>query len=64
LVTGLSDPFHCSFNKAENLLFNANDGSTTVTIYSYPSMSLVETITSSDGIDGAEGVGESPNAVF
>jgi hypothetical protein len=64
LVSGLSDPFHCSLNSAENLLFNANDGSTTVTVYSYPSMSLVHTITSSDGIDGAEGVGESPNAVF
>jgi len=64
LVSGLSDPFHCSLNAAENLLFNANHGSTTVTIYSYPSMSLVHTITSGDGIDGAEGVGESPNAVF
>ncbi len=64
LVSGLSDPFHCSLNSAENLLFNANDGSTTVTIYSYPAMSLVHTITSGDGIDGAEGVGESPNAVF
>jgi hypothetical protein len=64
LVSGLSDPFHCSLNSAENLLFNANNGSTTVTIYSYPSMSLVHTITTSDGIDGAEGVGESPNAVF
>lgn len=64
LVSGLSDPFHCSLNSAENLLFNANSGSTSVTVYSYPSMSLVHTITSSDGIDGAEGVGESPNAVF
>lgn len=64
LVSGLEDPFHCSLNKAENLLFNANDGSTTVTVYSYPSMSLVHTVTSSDGIDGAEGVGESPDAVF
>ncbi len=64
LVSGLSDPFHCSLNSAENLLFNANSGSTTVTVYSYPSMSLVHTITTSDGIDGAEGVGESPNAVF
>ncbi len=64
LVSGLSDPFHDSLNSAENLLFNANDGSTTVTIYSYPAMSLLHTITSGDGIDGAEGVGESPNAVF
>ncbi|HEY6326296.1 MAG TPA: hypothetical protein VIW73_07290 [Candidatus Cybelea sp.] len=65
LVSGLSDPFRDSLNSAENLLFNANHGSGgTVTIYSYPSMSLVHTITTSDGIDGAEGVGESPNAVF
>jgi hypothetical protein len=64
LVSGLSDPFHCSLNSAENLLFNANSGSATVTVYSYPSMSLLQTITTSDGIDGAEGVGESPNAVF
>ena len=64
LVSGLSDPFHCSLNAAETLLFNANDGSTTVTVYSYPSMSLVRTLTTSDGLDGAEGVGESPNAVF
>jgi hypothetical protein len=64
LVSGLSDPFHCSLNSKENLLFNVNHGSATVTVYSYPSMSLVHTITTSDGIDGAEGVGESPNAVF
>lgn len=64
LVTGLSDPFHCSLNAAENLLFNANSGSASVTVYSYPSGSLLHTITTSDGIDGAEGVGESPNAVF
>lgn len=64
LVSGLSDPFHCSLNAAENLLFNANSGSKTVTVYSYPSMSLVKTITTSDGIDAAEGVGESPDAVF
>ncbi len=64
LVSGLSDPFHCSLNSAENLLFNANNGSATVTVYSYPSGSLTHTITTADGIDGAEGVGESPNAVF
>jgi hypothetical protein len=46
------------------LLFNANDGSKTVTVYNYPSASLVTTITTSNGIDGAFGVGESPNAVF
>ncbi|MBV8345043.1 MAG: hypothetical protein JO190_08650 [Candidatus Eremiobacteraeota bacterium] len=64
LVSGLSDPFRCALNKAETLLFNANHGSATVTVYSYPSMTLVHTITTSDGIDGAEGVGESPDATF
>lgn len=60
LVSGLSDPFHCSLNKKENLLFNANSGSATITVYSYPSGSLVQTVDTG----AAEGVGESPNAVF
>lgn len=60
LVSGLSDPFHCSLNKKENLLFNANSGSGTITVYSYPSGSLVETV----NVGETEGVGESPNAVF
>ena len=64
LESGLSDPFHCALNKKENLLFNANHGSTTVTVYKYPSGSLIYTIGTSNGIDGAEGVGESPDAVF
>jgi hypothetical protein len=60
LVSGLSDPFHCSLNKAENLLFNANDGTPDVTVYSYPSGKLVQTVSGG----GGEGVGESPDAVF
>jgi hypothetical protein len=64
LVSGLSDPFHCALNAAETLLFNANSGTPSVTVYSYPSMTLLHTITTSDGIDAAEGVGESPDAVF
>jgi hypothetical protein len=63
-ASGLSGPFHDSLNKAETLLFNANHGSGTVSVYSYPSGTLVTTITSANGIDGAEGVGESPDAVF
>lgn len=59
LVSGLSDPFHCSLNKKENLLFNSNEGTGDVTVYSYPSGKLLQTV---DG--GGEGVGESPNAVF
>jgi hypothetical protein len=60
LVSGLSDPFHCSLNEKENLLFNANSGSGDVTVYSYPSGSLKQTVNTG----AAEGVGESPNAVF
>ena len=59
-ASGLSDPFHCSLNKKENLLFNANSGSGNVTVYSYPSGSLQQTVNTG----AAEGVGESPNAVF
>lgn len=64
LESGLSDPFHCSLNKDETLLFSANAGSATVTVYSYPSGSLVTTIDSSNGIDAAAGVGDSPEAIF
>jgi hypothetical protein len=64
LVSGLSDPFHCALNKKENLLFNADSGSATVTVYKYPSGTLVTTLGSGNGITEAEGVGESPDAVF
>jgi hypothetical protein len=64
LASGLSDPFHCSLNKSETLLFNANAGSATVTVYSYPSGALVTTIGRRNGINAAEGVGDSPDAVF
>jgi hypothetical protein len=64
LESGLSDPFHCSLNKGETLLFSANAASATVTVYSYPSGSLVTTIDSGNGIDAAVGVGDSPEAIF
>lgn len=64
LVRGLNDPFHASLNAKEDLLFNANAASSTVTIYTYPAMKLRKTITTSDGINAAEGVAESPNAIF
>ncbi len=60
LASGLSDPFRCALNKNENLLFNANSGSSTVTVYSYPSGTLEQTVTTG----AVEGVGESPDAVF
>jgi len=64
LVGGLSDPFHCSLNQKENLLFNANNGSANVTVYSYPSGTLVTTLGSANDIKYGMGVGESPDAVF
>ena len=63
LVSGLSAPFHCSLNKKENLLFNANYGTTDITVYSYPAGTLVETVPTGFA-QGVYGVGESPNAVF
>lgn len=68
-ASGMHDPLHASLNKAETLLFSANVGlgltyPGTVTIYSYSSKILLETITQADGIDGAYGVADSPNAVF
>ncbi len=68
-ASGVHDPLHASLNKSETLLFNANVGlgltyPGTVTIYSYSSKILLETITQADGIDGAYGVADSPNAVF
>lgn len=64
LASGLNDPFHDSLNKSEGLLFNANFGSATVTVYKYPSGTLVTTLGSGNGISAAEGVSDSPNAVF
>jgi DNA-binding beta-propeller fold protein YncE len=61
LVSGLFDPFRVALSKDEKLLFSANSGSGTVTIYSYPSDTLIRTLDSSDGLDGADGVSDSPN---
>jgi hypothetical protein len=68
-ASGVHGPLHASLNKSETLLFNANVGlgltyPGTVTIYSYSSKILLETITQAEGIDGAYGVADSPNAVF
>lgn len=64
LVTGLIDPFHDSLNKAETLLFNANTGSATVTVYKYPSGALLKTLDGTNGLSAVEGVSDSPNAAF
>lgn len=64
LVGGLSNPHDCSLNKKENLLFVSEVYPFSVTVYKYPSGTLVTTLGSSNGLDGAEGVGDSPNAVF
>ena len=61
LVSGLSDPFHVALSKNQKLLFNANADSGTVTIYKYPAGTLTNTLDSSDGLDGAEGVADSPS---
>jgi hypothetical protein len=62
LVSGLSDPFHAALSKNEKVLFNANAGSGTVTIYKYPAGTLTHTLGSSDGLDGVEGVADSPSS--
>jgi hypothetical protein len=64
LVTGVNGPFHDSLNRKEDLLFSANTGSNTVTVYRYPSGSLVTTLGSGNGITTAQGVADSPNATF
>jgi hypothetical protein len=65
LVSGLQDPFHVALSKNGKLLFNANAGDpSTATIYSYPAGKLLDTIGSSNGLDGAEGIVDSPNAVY
>jgi hypothetical protein len=64
LASGLSDPVHCSLNQDENLLFSANAGNNTVTVYDYPSGTLVTTLGSSNGLSAVNGVAESPDAVF
>jgi hypothetical protein len=63
LVSGLSDPFHVALNKNQKILFNANADSGTVTIYSYPAGKLTTTLASTDGLDGAEGVADSPSTL-
>lgn len=64
LVSGLSDPFHDSLTKKEALLLNANSGTTTVTVYKYPSGTLLTTLGASNGLKSVEGVAFSPDAVF
>lgn len=61
----LSLPFHCSLNKAETLLFNANAGGNgSVTVYQYPSGKLLKTLADGDGIRSPVGVAFSPDAAF
>jgi hypothetical protein len=68
LVSGLSNPYHISLDKSEKLLFNANYGTSsegpTVTVYDYPSGTLVTTLGSSNGITASYGVSDSPDANF
>jgi hypothetical protein len=64
LIDGLTQPFHCSLNKREDLLFDADIRESTVTVFKYPSGKKITTLGNADGIYGAAGVGESPNATF
>jgi streptogramin lyase len=64
IVTSVSGPFRDSLNRKEDLLFSANTGSNTVTVYRYPSGQLVTTLGASNGITSPLGVAESPNATF
>ncbi len=68
LASGLTNPFHCSLNKKEDLLFNANVGygsiPPSVTIYRYPSGKLLRTLGSKEGVVNAYGVADSPDAAF
>jgi sugar lactone lactonase YvrE len=61
IVNGLFDPFRVALSKDEKILFSANSGSGTVTIYAYPSGTLTKTLGSADGLDGADGVSQNPN---
>jgi hypothetical protein len=65
VTSGLSDPLHVSLSKNGKVLFNANAGAAqNVTVYAYPSGKLTTTLDSSNGLDGVEGVSDSPNTVF
>ena len=64
LVGGLSQPFHDALNERENRLFATDFASSTVSVFEYPSGRLITTLGSGNGIYGAAGVAESPNAVF
>jgi hypothetical protein len=64
IVNSVSGPFRESLNRAESLLFSANTGSNTVTVYRYPSGQLLDTLGASNGITSPLGVAESPNASF
>jgi hypothetical protein len=61
IVSGLFDPFRVALSKDEKTLFSANSGSGTVTIYAYPSGTLMRTLGPADGLDGADGVSQNPN---
>ncbi len=44
LIQGIGDPYHVALNKQQNRLFSANVSAGTVTIYSYPAGTLLETM--------------------
>lgn len=64
LESGLSIPFHDALNAKEDLLFDAEAGAATVTVYGYPSGKPVVTLGRANGIYEAYGVADSPGATF
>ena len=64
LVSGLYNPYRLALNKDQTLLFNVDTGTSTVSVYAYPSGKLVRTLGSRDGLTQPVGVADSPNAAF
>jgi hypothetical protein len=61
---GVSQPFRVGLNKANTLLFVCEPNKTDVEVLKYPSGTLQTTVGTSNGLSGAEGVTDEPNAVF
>jgi hypothetical protein len=64
VISGLSYPFHLSFGEKGKLLFIANPGSNSVSVYKVPSYQLVTTLGSEKGFTTPMGVADSPNLVY
>lgn len=63
-IFSVSGPFRLGLNKSNTLLFVTEPNSTAVAVLKYPSGTLQKTVGTSNGLQGAEGVTDEPNAVF